>query len=72
MLSTMVIVFALLSSPEGQDRPVISEIRDSFETPALCEEAMYKHIDSLAAQAALQNLNVAVISAACHVNTKGE
>lgn len=69
MITTMILVVALTVSPSQTQT---FEIRDSYDTKELCESAMDRHIDSIAAQSILNGVDAYIVAASCNPNNKPE
>lgn len=73
MLSTLIVSYVLLATPANAlDNPVHGEIRDSFETPQLCDAAKSSVLADMAHRAMVEGYEIFVTSATCNQNTKGE
>ena len=72
MITTLILTYVLLGTPANAlDNPVPGEIRDSFETVQLCEQAKVSAIKDIDHRVRVEGYEVYIISATCNQNTKG-
>lgn len=73
MITTLILTYVVLSTPANAlDNPVHGEIRDSFETVQLCEQAKRSALADIEHRQRVEGYEIYVVSATCNQNTEGE